>query len=204
MSAFLSLGVLAAAPLSVEPRPEPGPDPSVIRAAELGATISPRLVVAVDNGVTRLAEGERVTYTLVVGNDSPARYDDVVVSHVLPRGVLLRSAESPSSVTPGEVFWRVGLAPGERRVLTVTAEVGEGGEHRVATACVAPGPGRPLSSCDSDDDAFRALPGPAGWAPVATVALTGIVVTGSVLLLRLRWTRNDARKGGRARRWRLN
>ncbi|HEY1175332.1 MAG TPA: hypothetical protein VGF17_04185 [Phytomonospora sp.] len=197
---LLSAGALAH---GVEPRPEPGPDPSVVDAAEIGATIAPRLVVDVDNGVARLAEGQPVTYTLTVGNDSPAGYADVLVSPALPRGGRLTAAEGSPPVEPGQVTWLVALAPGERRVLTVTGLVGDGGEHLVATACVAPGPGRPLSACDSDDDAFRPLPAAPGWAPVATAALTGIVVTGSVWLLRLRSRLNDTRKGGKARRWRL-
>lgn len=203
MHPFTVLLPMLAVSLPFEPRPEPGPDPTVVAAAELGATIRPRLVVEVDNGVTRLTQGEVVTYTLTVGNDSPAGYDDVVVSQVLPHGVRLDSADGAHTAESGQVTWLVALVPGERAVLTVTGHVGEGGEHLVATACVAPGPGRPLSACDSDDDAFRPVPAPPGWAPVATAALTGIVVTGSVVLLRLRSKLNDARRGGKARRWRL-
>lgn len=202
MHPFTFLLPLLAFP-ALEPRPDPGPDPTVVAAAERGATIRPELVVEVDDGVTHLTQGEGVTYTLTVGNDSPASYDDVVVSQLLPHGVRLHTAEGADTAESGQVTWLVSLLPGERAVLTVTGSVGEGEGSLVATACVAPGPGRPLSACDSDDDAFRPLPAHPGWAPVATAALTGIVVTGSAVLLRLRWKLNDARRGGKARRWRL-
>lgn len=157
-----------------------------------------RLSVTLDDGTESVTEGQRVTYTLTVTNDGGTTYRDARVSHVLPPGVRLRSAAGADTVGGGEITWRVSLTPGEIRALTVTADVVSG--ELTATACVAPAPGRALASCASDSDAYAASPARRAWAAAATIALTGIVVSGGALLLWRRASLDSRHRSGKAAR----
>lgn len=77
---------------------------------------------------------------------------------------------------------------------------GKGAFILTATACVAPGPGRPLAGCARDGDVFVAASSGKPWAAAATVALTGIVVTGGALSLWRRAVPGRRHRSGKAAR----
>ncbi|GLZ81715.1 hypothetical protein Afil01_65220 [Actinorhabdospora filicis] len=198
LAAVAAFTLFSSSPASADP-PFPAPSgPAPVDPASFTDVGVARLVVALDDGAVSVTEGQRVTYTVTVANDGGTAYADARVAHVLPSGARLHSAAGAAGVDGGEVTWRVPLAPGERRVFTVTADVVSG--ELTATVCVAPGPGRALASCASDIDLYAASPARRAWAAAATVALTGIVVSGGALLLWRRAALNSRHRSGKAAR----
>lgn len=179
-SAVSAVGLAALIALPGQPAPEDeGPVPG---AESLHVTVAER-------SEERLRIGDRVEYTIRVRNAGYEAVPDAQVVQFLPESMRYVSG-APEGVEEGRAVWDRPLEPGQRDVLTVTAEVTtlpERGVQPVSTVCMRPAADARLASCTASvHRVHRVLP--MVWA-VAGVALVVAIATGVGGYLRYRGTR---------------
>ncbi len=132
------------------------PNPDNDRDTAVVPVDHPDLIVDKDDGLTLVAPGDELTYTVDVRNAGPGDAHGVVVSDELPDELeYVGGSEGATYTEPGAVTWPAfGLAAGETRRLTVIARVSEDAEagtevHNVASA---PHPEDPNPEDNTDDD----------------------------------------------------
>ncbi len=133
-----------------DPNPDNDRDTSVVPLDH------PDLVVDKDDGLTLVAPGQEITYTVEVRNTGPGDAHGVVVSDQLPDELdYLGGSEGVTYTEPDTVTWPAfDLASGAARELTIVARVGPDVApgtvvHNTATA---PHPDDPNPEDNTDDD----------------------------------------------------
>lgn len=179
-SAVSAVGLAALIALPGQPAPEEeGPVPG---AGSLHVTVGER-------SEERLQVGDRVEYTVRVRNAGYEAVPDAQVVQFLPASMRYVSG-APEGVEEGRAVWERPLEPGQRDVLTVTAEVTALPEREVqpvSTVCVRPDADARLASCTASVHRVHREP-PMVWV-VAGVALVVALATGVGGYLRYRGTR---------------
>ncbi len=132
------------------------PNPDNDRDTAVVPVDHPDLVVDKDDGLTVVAPGDELTYTVAVHNVGPGDAHGVVVSDRLPEELeYVGGSEGVTYTEPETVTWPAfDLAAGEARELTVVARVRDDVEagtvvHNVAAA---PHPDDPNPEDNTDDD----------------------------------------------------
>lgn len=179
-SAVSAVGLAALIALPGQPAPdEEGPVPG---AGSLHVTVGER-------SEERLQVGDRVEYTIRVRNAGYEAVPDAQIVQFLPKSMRYVSGV-PEGVEEGRAVWERPLEPGQRDVLTVTAEVTalpERGVQPVSTVCMRPASDARLASCTASVHRVHHEP-PMVWV-VAGVALVVALATGVGGYLRYRGTR---------------
>ncbi|MBR8741930.1 DUF6479 family protein [Nocardiopsis sp. MG754419] len=167
-SAVSAVGLAALIALPGQPAPEDeGPVPG---AGSLHVTVEER-------SEERLGVGDRVEYTIRVRNAGYEAVPGAEVVQFLPESMRYVSG-APEGVETGLAVWERPLEPGEREVLTVTAEVAalpERGVQPVSTVCLRPSADAELASCSASVHLVHRQ------VPVAWV-VAGVVLSLSVAL----------------------
>lgn len=156
---------------------------------------APDLLVVKSDGADYVTVGSQTTYDITATNRGDGVASAVVVTDVLPEGLDFVSAADGGVLNGRTVTWNLGdLAPGETRVVHVTATVNGKGGDVVNTATVT-GPKGCLdpvacSSTDTDevgnDDQPSAIDLPNTGAEGIDIALAGaalLLAAGGALLL---------------------
>lgn len=175
----VGLAVLIALPGQPAPEDEEGPVPG---AGSLHVTVGER-------SEEHLRIGDRIEYTIRVRNAGYDAVPEAQVVQFLPESMRYVSG-APEGVEAGQGVWDIPLEPGQRHVLTVTAEVTtlpEQGVQPVSTVCMRPAADARLASCTASvHRVHRELP--MVWV-VAGVALVVALAAGVGGYLRYRGSR---------------
>jgi len=132
------------------------------------AAMAPQLSIAVDNGRTTAAAGDKLTYTIAVQNLGTADIADLHVSQSVPAGLKFTSADSAGKAKAGGINWKLDLdAAGETKVHSTMTVLDTPPELlRMATvACASTSAGDPPIVCASHSDQL-----PAGASAAAAAA----------------------------------
>jgi uncharacterized repeat protein (TIGR01451 family) len=147
----------------------PSPSPSPSTHSPSATPSAPQLSIAVDNGQTSAAVGDRLSYTVTVRNLGSAPVRGVRVSQTMPPGLRFESAGSRGVAKAGTVNWTLNLKATGSTTLHTSGTVTKTPAEllRLATvACVRLSDKGPPTVCASHSDQL-----PAGAA--AEAALTG-------------------------------
>lgn len=134
--------------------------------------------ISVDDGVRQVSEGSQVAYRITVKNQNEGSGLATSVSANLPQGFRWESADADGANTGSQIRWKLRVAPGQSRVLTLTGTVGptSGSADRLALKACAEDGGSPV--CATDTDAVvpggSSGDGRVSW-PVATAILLGVL-----------------------------
>ncbi|GAB3585782.1 hypothetical protein GCM10027406_34580 [Leifsonia lichenia] len=138
-SDFTAIGA-ATAPVTVADPVRNGEGANVDTTLDAGL-VRAGVTIAKDDGLSIVLPGESTTYAITVTNTAAtAVAEAVVVADALPKELLFVSATGGGEFDEDNsvVTWTLGeLAPGETRVLEITATVGDGIEMDTAIANVA-------------------------------------------------------------------
>ena len=100
------------------------------------------LSIAVDDGVSVAALGDRLAYTISVHNDGHAGSGHLGITFTPPAGVELSAADADGAIKGGSANWTVTVGAAKTVTLKVSARVAElpeGAKGLAAVACVADG-----------------------------------------------------------------
>jgi uncharacterized repeat protein (TIGR01451 family) len=162
--------------------------PTAMRPPTPAATTpapEPQLHIAVDDGRTSVAAGDRLTYTIKVHNIGSTDATQLEISQSLPAGLTFVSADHGGTAAAGRVSWTVDLKPGEESTLGSVGQVGTTPAEllRLATvACATEKDGGKPLVCSTHSDRLPTAAAPArtgGW-PIALWSAGGVVVLGLV------------------------
>lgn len=132
------------------------PNPDNDRDTAVVPVDHPDLVVEKDDGLTVVAPGDELTYTVEVHNSGPGDANGIVVTDELPEELeYVGGSQGVTYTEPATVTWPAfDLAAGATRELTIVARVHDDVEagtvvHNIATA---PHPDDPNPEDNTDDD----------------------------------------------------
>jgi uncharacterized repeat protein (TIGR01451 family) len=168
----------------------------------------PLLSIAVDNGRTAVAAGDRLTYTVKIQNIGATGARRLEVSQSMPPGLTFVSADRGGVARAGRVIWRIDLRAGQESALTTVARVGKTPREllRLATVACATAKGdRKPRVCATHSDVLPAGTGPARAGQPEShrgygLAVAALVVVGlaGILVARRRIRHRTAPAPGRA------
>jgi len=193
--------LLSAPPILAAEAADPAAAIDGISATERLESIAPQLSIAVDNGHTTAAAGDRLTYTISVQNLGTAEVADLHVTQSMPTGLKFVSADSAGTAKAGSVHWTLDLkTAGETKVhSTMTVADTPRELLRMATvACASTSADDPPIVCASHSDqlpagaaaeaasARSAAPSPDGLNPWYLALGLGVIVAALIVVLVIR------------------
>jgi uncharacterized repeat protein (TIGR01451 family) len=95
----------------------------VASATSAPTPVGPQLSIAIGDGHTTAAAGNRLTYTITVENLGSTDITGLVVTQSMPAGLELESADSSGGALAGNVTWDVNLKATAKAVLHSTMGV---------------------------------------------------------------------------------
>jgi uncharacterized repeat protein (TIGR01451 family) len=116
---------LAATPFWVGPAAAAGtsqPEPTSKPTSEPKQSFALR--IRIDDGRTHVRTGDRLTYTIKVGNTGAEQTPELLLTQSLLPGIKLISSRPKGVLSRGQVVWNKVLPPGKTAQLSVTVEVG--------------------------------------------------------------------------------
>ncbi|MFC6086188.1 hypothetical protein [Sphaerisporangium aureirubrum] len=174
-TAALAAALVAAAAVPVAARAaDPGPD-----APERPYALN----IAIGNGHQAVKRGDRLVYTIDVGNSGAHGTPSLLLSQTLPPGLAFVSAKPEGKVSGGRISWRRTLpagGSGRYSVVTRVERVPEPARRLAVVACAALKTGRRPLVCATDSDVLPAAapaaaetsaPGQSLWYVGAALAL---------------------------------
>jgi uncharacterized repeat protein (TIGR01451 family) len=202
----VALGVTMAALLSTPPvlaaeATDTAPAIGARSATEGLASSAPQLSIAVDNGHTTAAAGDRLTYTISVQNLGTADVTDLHVTQSMPAGLKFKSADSAGKPKAESVNWTLDLKAADEIKVHSTMTVANTPREllRMATvACASTSADDPPVVCASHSDqlpagaaaeaasARSAAPGSEGLNPWYLALGLGLVVAALVVVVVIR------------------
>jgi uncharacterized repeat protein (TIGR01451 family) len=114
----LAAGTVPHPSASAKAHPKPKPVSSATTRAE------PQLNIAISDGRTAAAKGDRLTYTIKVQNLGTTNASKLEISQTLPAGLVLVSSDHGGTANAGRVSWIMSLKPGEVSTVATVGQVG--------------------------------------------------------------------------------
>lgn len=185
-AAVVALACLSAPGVSAAPKPTPTP---------------PQLSIAVDNGRTSAAPGDKLSYVITLTNVGAKDVSDLWVTQSLPTGTSLLAADAAGDKLPGVVQWKVDLKATKQATFRTSIKLADTPEEvlRLASVVCAKVSAKAAPVvCASDSDLLPAgaaaaktaqqvgtePPDRTAWYAAGGVALTALLST--LLVLRFR------------------
>jgi uncharacterized repeat protein (TIGR01451 family) len=106
-------------------------------AAAPQPSAGPQLSIAVDNGLTAVAKGDALDYTVTIHNLGTKKVVGLRVTQTMPAGMSFRSADSRGTAKAGTVGWRVDVKAGGQISLHSKAVVTKTPDSLLRLATVA-------------------------------------------------------------------
>jgi uncharacterized repeat protein (TIGR01451 family) len=119
------------------------PAPSAHRAhprsthAAMKPAALPQLNIAIGDGQTFAAVGDRLTYTITIRNLGTAAARELQISQSLPAGLAFVSSDHGGRAHAGQVSWKVDLKPGGEITVATVGRVGATPDDLLRLASVA-------------------------------------------------------------------
>jgi uncharacterized repeat protein (TIGR01451 family) len=168
------------------------------------APTDPQLSIAIDNGHTTAAPGERLVYTITIRNVGASDAQELRITQTLPPGLEFISADHNGVADSSRITWVLDLKAGAESKLSTVGQVGQTPDELLrlaAVACAAAKDAdRPLVCATHSDllpaGAVAAAPGPSplGWIRYA-IGATALLLVGLGTWLLARRRRSRRRTG---------
>jgi uncharacterized repeat protein (TIGR01451 family) len=191
VSVLLGLALAATLPVSTAWAAGGTTPPTGIASASAKARAvptTPQLRIAVDDGHTSAAVGDKPTYTITLDNLGTAEVTGLVVTQSVPPGLNFKSADSAGVAKAGLVSWRVNVKASGKATLHTTMTVSTTPKDllRLATvACASTSAKGPPVVCAAHSDLLPAgaavLTAKAGAVPARAAGGNGWWYAGSIL-----------------------